>query len=215
MTHWARRREIIETARRSVSAGLTYGTSGNVSVRVPEGFLVTPTGVPYDQLQPSDIVLLDAAGKGEPRQRKPSSEWRIHRDIYVARPDAGAVVHVHPTFATTISCLRRDLPAVHYMLAAAGGAPVRCAAYATFGTQELSDAVLAALEGRHACLMANHGLVAIAPDLDCALTTAVEVEKVSEVYWRALSVGSPVVLDEAEMARVMEAFKDYGQQPAT
>ncbi len=213
MSEWALRRSVIATARRTEAVGLTHGTSGNVSARTDGGFLVTPTGIPYDELQPSDIVLLDLAGRGSAHQRKPSSEWRIHRDIYAARPEVGAVVHAHPPFATTISCLRQDLPAVHYMIAAAGGSSVRCAAYATFGTQELSDHVLAALdEGRTACLLANHGLVAVAPDLECAFATALEVEQVAEVYCRALAIGQPVVLDQAEMSRVMEAFRTYGQQ---
>ena len=211
MSDWSLRRAVIRTAQRTQAAGLTHGTSGNVSARTPGGFFVTPTGVLYDALQPSDIVELDLAGNAVRGSRRPSSEWRIHRDVYAARDEAGAVVHVHPPFATTVSCLRRDLPAVHYMIAAAGGATVRCAAYATFGTEQLSAAVLAALDGRQACLMANHGLVALGADLDTALKVAVEIEKVAEIYWRALAAGEPVILDDAEMARVVERFKDYGR----
>ncbi|MFI5208072.1 MAG: class II aldolase/adducin family protein [Gemmatimonadales bacterium] len=207
------RREIIDVARRTSMTCLTQGTSGNVSARVAGGFVVTPTGVPYEELQPRDLVLLDLEGHAEPGQRRPSSEWRIHRDIYAAREDVGAVVHAHPTFATTIACLRRDLPAVHYMIAMAGGADVRCAAYATFGTEELSRNVLAALEGRKACLLANHGIVTVGSDLARALRTAEEIERVAELYWRALSVGEAVLLDEDEMARVLARFGDYGQQP--
>lgn len=210
MSDWSLRRAVIGTAQRTLAAGLTHGTSGNVSARTPGGFCVTPSGIPYESLQPADIVELDVAGNVTRGSHRPSSEWRIHRDVYVARPEVNAVVHVHPPFATTISCLRRDLPAVHYMIAAAGGATVRCAAYATFGTEELSGAVLEALRDRQACLMANHGLVALGADLDAALGVAVEVEKVAEIYWRALAAGEPVILDDAEMARVLERFRDYG-----
>ncbi len=205
------RREVIRAAQRTLAAGLTHGTSGNVSARTPGGFYVTPTGVPYDVLEPSDIIELDMDGHVVRGNRRPSSEWCIHRDVYVARDDAGAVVHVHPPFSTTVSCLRWDLPAVHYMVAAAGGSTVRCAAYATFGTEELSRAVLEALEGRLACLMANHGLIALGAELDAALRVAVEIEKVAELYWRALAVGEPVILGDDEMGRVLERFKGYGQ----
>lgn len=205
------RRAVIRTAQRTLAAGLTHGTSGNVSVRTPGGFYVTPSGIPYDMLQPSDIVELDMNGTVMHGNRRPSSEWRIHRDVYAARDGAGAVVHVHPPFSTTVSCLRRDLPAVHYMIAAGGGATIRCASYATFGTDELSRAVLQALEGRAACLMANHGLIALGADLDVALGVAVEIEKVAEIYWRALAAGEPVILGNDEMARVLERFKDYGR----
>ena len=212
MSEFTLRKELIATARRTVAEWLTHGTSGNVSARAPEGFWITPTGLPYDLLEPADLVLMDLDGNQVRGTRRPSSEWRIHRDIYAARPEAGAVIHVHPPYATTISCLRKDLPAVHYMIAVAGGADVRCAAYATFGTEELSDHTLAALEGRTACLLANHGLVALGRDLPGAFRTALEVERVAELYWRALSAGAPVVLDQNEMDRVVERFKDYGQQ---
>ena len=218
MTEFTLRREVIATARRTVSAWLTHGTSGNVSARAPGapggpgGFWITPTGMSYDTLEPGDLVLLDGEGNAVRGSRKPSSEWRIHRDIYAARPEARAVVHVHPPFATTIACLRKDLPAVHYMVAAAGGNSVRCAEYATFGTEELSRNTLAALEGRTACLLANHGLVSVGPDLARAFRVAEEVERVAELYWRALAAGTPVILDDVEMARVVERFKGYGQQ---
>ncbi len=208
---WALRRAVISTSRRTLRAGLTHGTSGNVSARVGEGFLVTPTGVPYDELEPADLVVLDLDGRVRHGRRRPSSEWRIHRDLYAARRDVGAVVHAHPPFATTVACLRHDLPAVHYAIAAAGGASVRCAAYATFGTEQLSASAVAALQGRTACLLANHGLVAVGADLDHALRTAEEVERVAELYWRSLCAGTPVLLDAEEMARVLERFRDYGQ----
>jgi len=215
MSHPSLRHAVIRTAQHTLATGLTHGTSGNVSARTPGGFYVTPTGVPYDALQPSDIAELDMDGTVMSGDRRPSSEWRIHRDVYASRADAGAVVHVHPPFATTIACLRRDLPAVHYMIAAAGGPTVRCAAYATFGTAELSRAVLEALEGRTACLMANHGLVALGADLDAACTVATEIEKVAEIYWRTLAAGEPAILSHDEMAQVLERFTDYGQPRST
>ncbi len=212
MSEFTLRKDVIATARRTVDEWLTHGTSGNVSARDRGGFWVTPTGIPYESLDPSDLVLLDLDGNVVRGNRRPSSEWRIHRDIYAARPEAGAVVHVHPPFATTISCLRKDLPAVHYMIAVAGGSTVRCAEYATFGTAELSEHTLVALEGRTACLLANHGLVALGADRAAAFRTALEVERVAELYWRALTAGAPVILDQEEMDRVVERFRDYGQQ---
>jgi L-fuculose-phosphate aldolase len=206
------RREVIDVARRTEMTCLTQGTSGNVSARSSGGFLITPTGVKYDELQPRDMVELDLAGEAHPGQRRPSSEWRMHRDVYAARPEVGAVVHAHPTYTTTIACLRRDLPAVHYMIAVAGGSSVRCAAYATFGTEELSRNALIALEGRTACLLANHGILTVGTDLAAALRVAEEIEKVAEIYWRALTAGEPAILDDEEMGRVLARFKDYGQR---
>lgn len=209
----AAREAVIAAARRTVALGLTHGTSGNVSVRDGSGLLITPTALPYDALAPADIVRLDAEGRPGPGQRAPSTEWRIHRDLYAARSDCAAVVHAHPPYATAIACLRKDLPAVHYMVALAGGPSVRCAAYATFGTAELSAAALTALEGRKACLLANHGIVAIGAGLDEALRVAEEVERVAEVYWLALAAGTPAILDDEEMARVLERFASYGRRP--
>ena len=213
MSDRAAREAVIAAARRTVALGLTHGTSGNVSVRDGPGLLITPTALPYDGLVPADIVRLDAEGRPEPGQRAPSTEWRIHRDIYLARAELGAVVHAHPPWATAIACLRKDLPAVHYMVALAGGSSVRCAAYATFGTAELSAAALAALDGRKACLLANHGLVAAGADLDEALRVAEETERVAQVYCLALAAGTPCLLDDAEMARVVERFRSYGRRP--
>ena len=206
------REQLIRTARLLNSTGLTHGNSGNVSARVDGGVLVTPTGLPYETLQPSDLVLLAPDGMPHPGQRRPTSEWRIHVDLYAALPEAQAVVHAHPLNATALSMHRRGLPAAHYMVAVAGGADVRCADYATFGTPELSQNVLRALDGRKACLMANHGLVAYGRDLDQAFAIAAEVENVAAQYLRACQLGPPVILDDAEMARVVEAFRTYGQQ---
>jgi L-fuculose-phosphate aldolase len=211
MTHARERRAIIEAARQLERSGLTHGTSGNVSARVRGGFLITPTGIAPDALTTADVVRCDDDGTPAPRQRVPSSEWRIHRDVYAARPDAGAVVHTHSPYATAIACLRQPLPAVHYMIAAAGGGDVRCAEYATFGTPELSRNVLGALEARQGCLLANHGVVALGADLDRAMRVAVEIERVAHVYWLTLAAGTPCLLAPDEMVRVVDRFRGYGQ----
>jgi L-fuculose-phosphate aldolase len=210
--HLALREAMIATARRMNASGLNQGTSGNLSQRVEDGFLVTPTGMDYEAMVPEDLVLMRFDGSHEGR-RKPSSEWRFHRDILAARPEVGAVLHAHSMFCTTLACLRRGIPSFHYMVAMAGGVDVRCAPYATFGTEELSRHAVAALEGRKACLLANHGMLAVGRDLAGAFKLAVEVETLAAMYWRALQVGEPVLLDAAEMAVVLEKFKTYGQQP--
>jgi L-fuculose-phosphate aldolase len=198
-------------ARESVHCGLNQGTSGNVSVRSREGFLITPSGQDMAALTAADMVEMTLSGEvsGEGR---PSSEWRFHRDIYAAFPAAEAVVHAHSPFAVALACLRRDIPPFHYMVAMAGGIDIRCAAYATFGTQALSDAVLSALQDRRACLMANHGLVAWGRSLPAALALANEVEALCGQYLRACQVGKPVLLSAVEMQEVLEKFKDYGNQ---
>lgn len=208
----ALRRAVIAAARRMNELGINQGTSGNISVRWRDGFLVTPSGMEYRHLKPSDIVAMDMAGHATGR-RKPSSEWRIHRDILATRPEAGAVVHAHPPYATTLACLGRGIPAFHYMVAMAGGDSIRCAPYATFGTEALSKAALAALRGRRACLLANHGLVAFGRDIAHALRIAFEVETLAGQYWRALQIGRPKLLSKAEMKRNVEKFKTYGVQP--
>ncbi len=211
MTQIDLREGIVETVRALTTHNLNRGTAGNVSARWNEGFLVTPTGLGCNEMQPGDVVPMAMDGNWE-GARKPSSEWRFHRDIYAARPEAGAVVHAHAPFATALACLRADIPPFHYMIARFGGPTVRCAAYATFGTQALSDAALAALEGRCACLLANHGMLAFGRDLRQALDLAVEFESLCEQYWRALQVGRPVLLPDAEMEIVLEKFRTYGQQ---
>jgi L-fuculose-phosphate aldolase len=202
---------LADTARQTVTHGLNKGSSGNVSVRYRDGFLITPSGLPNDTLKADQMVFVDMAGQAS-GGLKPSSEWRIHRDVYRARPEVQAIVHAHSPHAVSLSCLRRGLPAFHYMVAAAGGKDIRCAAYATFGTQALSDAVLAALQDRCACLMANHGLVAVGASLDAALSLAVEVEELCAQYWRVKLMGEPVLLSDAEMDEVLERFKHYGQR---
>jgi len=209
------RRELIATALEMSRSGLNPGISGNLSVRSGDGMLITPSGLPYAEMQEADIVYLEGDDAGNPAgmgQRKPSSEWRVHRDVYRARPDAQAILHAHPAHCTALACFGRPLPAFHYMVALAGGRDVRCAPYATFGSQALSDHVVAALADRRACLMANHGLLCLARDLGAALALAQEIEHLAHVYLQCLAVGEPTVLDDAEMDRVLEKFRDYGQR---
>lgn len=208
------RQELIRTARAMNAAGLTVkeSTSGNLSVRTARGFLITPTGMGWDALRPADLV--EVGRDGAPRgKRLPSSEWRMHRDLFVARPDAEVILHCHAPFTTTLACLRRDIPAVHYMVALAGGDSIRCAPYATFGTAELAHHAVEALRDRKACLLANHGMLALGSSFAATLKLAVEVETLAGQYWRALAVGEPFILDAAEMATVIEKFRTYGQQP--
>ena len=190
--------------------GLNRGTSGNLSVRCPAGFLVTPTGVPPEELQAQSMVAMDFSGVVQ-GPGKPSSEWRFHCDILAARPEVGAVVHTHSRYATTLACLHRDVPAFHYMIAAAGGDSIRCAPYAIFGSQELSDIALRALDQRRACLLGNHGLIALGADLAAALALALEVESLCAQYWSALQLGEPHILSKAQMQAVLERFKSYGR----
>lgn len=201
--------QVAACARRSVALGLNQGASGNVSARSQDGLVITPSGRDMSGLSARDMVPLDWEGR-PPEGLKPSSEWRFHRDIYAAFPAARAVVHAHSPFAVALACLRRDIPAFHYMVALAGGTDIRCAGYATFGTQALSDGVIAALQGRRACLMANHGLVAWGSNPERAMALAVEVEALCGQYLRCLQVGDPVLLTDAEMAQVLEQFQDYG-----
>lgn len=210
MQHEAIRREMIATCIFMNERGINQGTSGNISVRVDGGFLITPSGVAYAEMQPEDIVFMkiDASHTGP---RKPSTEWRFHRDIMEKKPEVGATIHLHSMFCTSLSMLRREIPAVHYMIAAAGGPSVPCVPYVTWGTQELADCIIAALTNRHACLLANHGMVCVGPNLKKAAWLAVEIETLAAQYWRALQVGVPHILPDDEIGRVMEKFKSYGQ----
>ena len=208
------RREAVVAACRELQR-LTHGTSGNISVRRDErGFYISPTGMPYDALEADQIALVDMDGRWAGPCR-PSSEWRFHRDIFKSRGDVGAIVHTHSRNATALACTGRGIPAFHYMVAVAGGPDIRCAPYHTFGTQELSDAALAALDGRLACLLANHGVIAVGADLRRALTLAGEVENLAAQYCAALALGEVRILDRSEMLRVLEKFRTYGKQDAT
>jgi L-fuculose-phosphate aldolase len=206
------RAALIAAARRLVTSGLTRNTTGNISCRVDGGFLVTPTGMAYDTLEPEDIVFVDRTGNAQGR-RLPSSEWRMHFDIFAARPEVGVVLHAHAPFCTSLACLGRGIPAFHYMVAVLGGADIRCAGYATFGTEALSRLAVAALDDRKGCLLANHGMVTAASDFDEAFRLGIELETLAEMYWRALQIGEPVLLGAAEMATVLDKFRSYGKQP--
>ena len=192
------------------SPGINRGTSGNVSARWESGFLITPSGLPYEDTKPSDIVFVDSTGKARGK-RLPSSEWRFHHDIYRSRSDVHAIVHTHASFATTLACVGKNVPAFHYMIAVAGGDSIRCAPYATFGTQQLSTNALNALKDRKACLLANHGMITTGSNLDKALALTVEVEALCEQYWRALQIGKPAILSAKEMRTVLGKFANYGQ----
>ncbi len=210
----AHREAIIAGCRELERRGLTQGTSGNISLRFDERrFFVSPSGIPYDSLECGDIPLMDLDGRWYGR-RRPSSEWRFHRDIFKSSSDIGAIVHTHSRHATALACTGRGIPAFHYMVAVAGGADIRCAPYHTFGTQGLSDAALAALSGRLSCLLANHGVIAIGTDLAAALALAAEVENLAAQYCAALAVGNVHILPEAEMRNVLEKFRTYGRQDA-
>ncbi|RMD64334.1 MAG: class II aldolase [Alphaproteobacteria bacterium] len=221
LRHLRLRRALIDTARRMNELGINQGTSGNLSVRLvvrggaSGGLLITPSGVPYEAMVPADIIEMafDGTWRCAGPGRRPSSEWRFHLDIMRARPEFGAVIHTHARHATALACLRREIPAFHYMVAVAGGSTIRCAPYATFGTAALSRHVLRALAGRRACLLANHGLIACGRDLAAALALAVEVETLAAQYCTALAIGKPKILSEAEMARVIKKFEaGYGRR---
>lgn len=210
----ALRREMADTCRHMNAAGINQGTSGNLSVRCGDGFLITPSSLPYDAMRPVDIMKMSFDGTFEGKHR-PSSEWRFHRDILRAREDVSAVLHCHSVYATTLAVHHRSIPAFHYMVGVAGGTTIRCARYATFGTQALSDAALEALEGRLACLLGQHGQIALGKTLASALWLAVEVETLARMYVQALPLGEPPVLDDEEMARVIGQMQrmSYGQMP--
>lgn len=204
-----KRLAIIGACRRMNALGINQGTSGNISVRHVDGLLVTPTSVPYDAMTPDQIVFMTMDGSHAPDQ-KPSSEWRIHLDILKARPEINAVVHAHPTYCTILAIMGLEIPPVHYMIAAAGGDSIRCAPYATFGTTELSEHAVRALEGRLACLLDHHGMIAIGNSLDKAMWLAVEVETLARQYHGCLQIGEPSLLSSAEIERVRQRMSGYG-----
>lgn len=219
------REKLLKIAQKLAELGLNKGTSGNASVRLKsecgDGFLVTPSGMPIEEMTADSMVNMQFDGSFElqieSNAKKPSSEWRFHRDILVSRPDVNAVIHTHSMFATTLACLHKDIPPFHYMIAVVGGDTIRCAPYALFGSQQLSDNALTALIDRKACLLANHGMIALGRDLDDALAVAVEVENLCEQYWRVLQItqgqvnSNPPLLSEAEMHEVFQQFKGYGK----
>lgn len=205
------RREMIATCLRMNAEGLNVGSSGNLSVRVGDGFLITPSGIPYDRMTPEMIVPMDMDGRyyGD---YIPSSEWRFHYDILKARPDVNVVLHSHAVHCAILACTRRDIPAIHYMVGVGGGAVIKCSDYAPFGTQALSEAALAALEDRMACLLGNHGVIALGKTQDKAFGVLQEVENLARIYIGTLTIGGGVVLGAAEMDVVLQRFKTYGKQ---
>src|SRR5579863_6789233 len=214
MTDQALRQALIQASRELVKRGLAHGTSGNISVRRDgQRFFITPSGMPPDVLTPDDVPIMDIDGRWFGR-RRPSSEWRFHRDIFRSRAEVRAIVHTHSPQATSLACTGRGIPAFHYMVAIAGGADIRCAPYRTFGTQELSDAAIAALEGRRACLLANHGVIATGADLPAALALAGEIENLALQYCTSLVIGEVRTLSDVEMRRVVEKFRTYGTPDA-
>lgn len=207
------RKEIVVYGQKLTPSGLSQGTSGNLSVRSVDGFLITPSGTPYEEIRPEDVVQVGMDGSHESRQR-PSSEWRFHRDIYAARPDVHAIVHAHPPYSTGLAICRMAIPAIHYMIAVSGGDSIRCCDYYTYGTQDLSDAVVRALEGRLACLMANHGMIATGATMEQAMWRAIEVEALARQYTLALQAGKPMLLNDEEVAQALEKFGNYGLMAA-
>ena len=208
----ALREEILASCREMNSSGINQGTSGNISARWGDGLLITPSGVPYNELAPEDMVFMNFDGSYE-GDMAPSSEWRFHLDIIKSRSEVNAVVHAHPTYCTALAIKGMDIPAVHYMIAACGGPSVRCAPYATYGTAELSQNALEAMEGRTCCLLANHGMIATGPNMKKAMWLAIELETLARQYVVSLQIGGPELLSDAEISRVIEKFKTYGPRP--
>lgn len=213
MTETELRERMVETCRKMNATGINQGTSGNLSARCGKGFLITPSSLPYDDMDPGDLVEMDFEGTYS--GRIPSSEWRFHRDILQSRTDIDVVLHCHSIYATTLACHHRDIPAFHYMVGIAGGTSIRCSDYATFGTQELSDTALQALDGQLACLLGQHGQISLGRTLDQALWLATEVETLARLYVQALPLGDPPILSDAEMTRVIDQMKrmSYGSGP--
>jgi L-fuculose-phosphate aldolase len=205
------RKAVIKTCLAMNEERINQGTSGNVSVRTEEGFLISASGVPYKKMKPEHIVEMDLEG-GYRGAYYPSTEWRMHMDIYRTRPEAKAIVHVHSTYAAALACLRKEIPPFHYMIGVTGGKTLRCSDYAEFGTQGLSDTMLKAMENRTACLLANHGQIVFGASLEKALWLAVEVEAICHQYWAASLFGKPVILSDAEMSSALKRFGTYGKQ---
>ena len=205
----AKRQSIVNACLQMNQSGINQGTSGNISLRHEDGMLITPTSTPYEAMQPEEIVFMKLDGAFDARQR-PSSEWRFHRDILKARPEVNAVVHAHPPYATILAIMGLSIPPIHYMIACAGGDTIRCSPYATFGTQELSQHAVTALEGRSACLLAHHGMIAIGPSLARAMWLAVEVETLARQYHGCLQIGTPPLLSKAEIDNVLARIAGYG-----
>ncbi|MEM8590325.1 MAG: class II aldolase/adducin family protein, partial [Pseudomonadota bacterium] len=208
----ALRQAIVDTCRWLNTSGLNQGTSGNVSVRHDDGFLISPSATPYEMMQPEMVAHMDVAQRDGSYDgpKPPSTEWRFHRDIFAARPDVGAIVHAHSDYATALAIAHKSIPPCHYMVTAFGGHDIRCAPYARFGTQALSGHAVEALKGRMGCLLANHGMIALGHSLEQAKGFATELEALARQYWLSLQVGGPVLLTDAELEEVAEAMHEYG-----
>jgi L-fuculose-phosphate aldolase len=204
-----KRQSIIDACLLMNVLGINQGTSGNISLRHGAGMLITPTSVPYQAMQPEQIVHMGLDGSFDPAQR-PSSEWRFHLDILRVRPEVNAVVHAHPPYSTILAIMGLEIPPVHYMIAVAGGDTIRCAPYATFGTQELSQHAVRALEDRMACLLEHHGMIAVGPSLSKAMWLAVEVEALARQYHGCLQIGEPRLLSKKEIKNVLGRIAGYG-----
>ena len=207
------RERLCETLHEMAAAKLSPGSTGNASVRVDGGMLISPTGAACASIKPADLVFIDQRGHTETGALRPSSEWHMHSAIYQARPEAGAIVHCHSRSATTLACLGKTIPAYHYMIAVAGGDSIELADYATFGTDQLASTVIKALNKRKACLMANHGQIAFASSPEQALALAIQVEDLAAGYCQCLTLGEPRLLSTDEMNEVLAKFSNYGQQP--
>ncbi len=218
MSEQQARHSIVEACRRMNALGINQGTSGNISLRHGDEMLISPSATPYDEMRAEEVAAMPIEGEyGADKvpwrgPLKPSTEWRFHRDILRTRPEVGAVVHSHPTFCTTLAVARRGIPACHYMIAAFGGTDVRCAPYATFGTKELSEHALRALEGRSACLLANHGMIVCGATLKRAMWLTVELETIARQYYHSLLIGGPVLLSDQDIADTAAKFESYGVQ---
>ena len=206
------REELVAVMQRMDATGLNRGTTGNASVRAGETLLITPTSVPADELTAEAIVELDAQGRPVDAGRRPSSEWQMHLGIYMRRPDAQAVVHCHSRFASILACCGRAIPSLHYMVGVSGRSTIPLAPYACFGSVELAERVIETLDGGFACLMANHGQIAIGSNLRRALAVALELEEQSAIYWGSLAIGGPRLLSEEQMTEVFAKFKNYGMR---
>ncbi|HEX4179838.1 MAG TPA: class II aldolase/adducin family protein [Caulobacteraceae bacterium] len=206
------REQIVQVMRAMDHRGLNRGTSGNVSARLGQGLLVTPSGVVPEELTPESLVYVDLDGTSSSGAMRPSSEWRMHAGLYARRADVNAVVHCHSRHATILACAGKPIPPLHYMVGVSGRASVPLAPYQPFGSVALADAVADAMEGGMACLMANHGLITVAPTLGRALAIAEEMEEQAAVYCGTLAIGGPILLDDAQMADIFERFKTYGQK---
>lgn len=213
MTDSALRRELIDTCLEMNASGINRGTAGNISVRtVDNRFLVTPSGIPYHEMVPDQVVdmMVDGSYAGD---WKPSSEWRMHADIYAAKSEAKAILHCHAPHATAISCLRKDIPPFHYMIGVTGACVIRCARYELFGTQELSTAMMEAFGKGNTCLLANHGFTCFSKDLKSVLKLGIEIENLCQQYILACSIGNPAILSEGQMRDALGVFAGYGKQP--